>query len=221
LNDRFGAGGLVEGPLNTFLFGGYIKSTEEREDVRTLAIGRWASFRPDGLPSAVFIWKHKTEYDFQLGGIFFGRRNRFVAPAAVGMITGMFISSVTLSVNSQLRQRKLMTITDDYSNSDFSAYYVHLNQKIGQNNNVGFTVVQFFKLFTDTKFSVFSEPVIGIHYNEETSPEFDMATLSVVDKTETFWSYQIGVMVYDKFLLEAVHFPSRSGFTLAVSYILK
>ncbi len=221
LNNRFGAGGLIEGPYNTFLFGGYIKSTEEKEDVRTLAIGRWSSFGPDGLPSAVFIWKHRSDYDFQLGGIFFGRRNRFVAPAAVGMITGMFISSVTLSVNSQLRQRKLMTITDDYSNSDFSAYYVHLNQKIGQNNSVGFTVIQFFKLFTDTEFSVFSEPVIGIHYNEETEPVFDMTTFSLVDKTESFWSYQVGVMVFDRFLLEGIHFPTRSGFTIALSYILK
>lgn len=221
LNDRFGAGGLLDGPFNTFVFGGYIKSTDEREDVRTLAIGRWAPFRPDGLPSGVFIWKHRSDYDFQLGGIFFGRRNRFVAPAAVGMITGMFVSSLTLRVNSQLRQRKLMTITDDYSNSDFSAYYVHLNQKIGQNNHVGFTVVQFFKLFTDTKFSIFSEPVIGIHYNEETNPEFDTSTFTLVDKTESFWSYQLGVKIYDKFLIDAIHFPTRSGFTLAVSYLLK
>ncbi|NQV36963.1 MAG: hypothetical protein HQ509_03040 [Candidatus Marinimicrobia bacterium] len=221
LNDRFGVGGLIDGQFNTFLFGGYIKSTDEKEDVRTLAIGRWSSFRPDGLPSGVFIWKHRSDYDFQLGGIFFGGRNQFVAPAAIGMITGMFVSSTTLRVNSQLRQRKLMTITDDYTNSDFAAYYVHLNQKIDENAHVGFTVVQFFMYFTDTKYSIFSEPVIGIHYNEETKPEFDMATFSLVDKTENFWSYQLGVIIADKFMLDAIHFPTRSGFTLAVSYLLK
>ncbi len=86
--------------------GGNIKSNDESENVSTFAIGRWAPFRPDGLPSGIFVWKHKDNYDFQLGGIFFGRRNRFVRPAAVGMLTGMFIGdSVTSSVFGQLRSR--------------------------------------------------------------------------------------------------------------------
>jgi len=138
-NNRLCDGILLDGPFETYIFG-----TDEAEDTRTLAIGRWAPFRPDGLPSGFFIWKHRFDYDFQLGGIFFGRRNRFVRPAAVGMLTGMFVSSVTLRVNSQLRRRKLRMITDDYENSDFSFYYVHLNQKITPTSNVGFSVFQFF-----------------------------------------------------------------------------
>lgn len=138
INNRYGGGILLEGPLETYAFGGYINSSDEIENTRTLDIGRWAPFRPDGLPSGFFVWKHRSDYDFQLGGIFFGRRNRFVLPAAVGMITGMFISTITLRVNSLLRQRKLMMIQKDYENSDYSFYYVHLNQEITTTNNVGF-----------------------------------------------------------------------------------
>ena len=222
VNNRFGGGLLLDGPLETYVFGGYIKSTDEKEDVRTLALGRWALFRPDGLPSAFFIWKHRSDYDFQLGGIFFGRRNRFVRPAAVGMLTGMFVSSITLRVNSQLRQRKLMMITDDFENSDFSVYYVHLNQKITPTSNVGFSVVQFFKLFTDTKLWIFNEPVIGVFYNEETNPTAIynpiMHQMEFGDETEKFWSYQVGSRIFEKFMFNVIHEPSRSGWTLAFSY---
>lgn len=223
INNRFGGGALLNGPLETYLFGGYIKSTDELEDVRTLAIGRWAPFRPDGLPSGFFIWKHRSDYDFQLGGIFFGRRNRFVRPAAVGMLTGMFVSSVTLRVNSQLRQRKLMMITDDYENSDFSFYYVHLNQKITPTSNVGFSVLQLFKLFTNTEFWIFSEPVIGVFYNEETNPTANYNPIThqmeFGDETEKFWSYQVGSKFFEKFIFNIIHEPSRSGWTLAFSYL--
>jgi hypothetical protein len=221
INNRIGAGIQLNGPLETYAFGGYIKSTDEAEDTRTLAIGRWAPFRPDGLPSGFFVWKHKSDYDFQLGGIFFGRRNRFVQPAAVGMITGMFVSSITLRVNSQLRQRKLMMITDDYENSDYSFYYVHLNQEITSTSNVGFTILQFYKLFTDTEFWIFNDPVLGIFYNEETNPVFDSKTNSLVDKKENYLSYQIGFRIMNSFLLEAIHSPENEGFTIAFSYLIR
>jgi len=221
INNRFGGGVLINGPFDTYVFGGYIKSTDEFEDTRTLAIGRWAPFQPDGFPSGFFIWKHQSDYDFQLGGIFFGRRNRFVQPAAVGMISGMFVSSITLRVNSQLRQRKLMMISDDYENSDYSFYCVHLNQKITSTSNVGFTVLQFFKLFADVKFWIIGEPVIGIFYNEETNPIFDMKTFSLVDKKENYLSYQVGIKIINSFLVEAIHSPSKKDFTIAVSYLLQ
>lgn len=220
-NNRFGGGALFDGPFETYFFGGYIKSTDESENTRTLAIGRWAPFRPDGYPSGFFIWKHKSDYDFQLGGIFFGRRNRFVQPAAVGMISGMFVSSITLRVNSQLRQRKLMMISDDYENSDYSFYYVHLNQKITSTNNVGFTALQFFKLFTDTEFWMFNDPAVGVFYNEETNPIFDSNTFSLVDKKENYFSYQIGTKIFKNFLIEAIHSPSKQELTFAISYLLK
>jgi hypothetical protein len=220
-NDRYGVGLQLNGPLETYAFGGYIKSTDETEDTRTLAIGRWAPFRPDGLPSGFFIWKHKSDYDFQLGGIFLGRRNRFVQPAAVGMITGMFVSTITLRANSLLRQRKLMMITDDYENSDYSLYYVHLNQEITSTSNVGFTVLQFFKLFTDTEFWIFNDPVVGIFYNEETNPVFDSKTYSLVDKKEYYLSYQIGFKIINTFLLEAIHSPAKDDFTIAFSYLIR
>jgi len=221
INNRFGGGLLLEGPFETYAFGGYIKSSDELENTRTLAIGRWAPFRPDGFPSTFFVWKHRSDYDFQLGGIFFGGRNRFVQPAAVGMLTGMFVSSITLRVNSLLRQRKLMMITDDYENSDYSIFYVHLNQEITSTNNVGFTVLQFFKLFTDTKFWIFNEPLVGIFYSEETNPLFDYQAFSLVDKKENYISYQLGTKIIDNFLIEAIHTPSRQEFTFAVSYLLK
>lgn len=221
INNRFGGGILLNGPLETYIFGGYIKSTDETEDTRTLAFGRWAPFSPDGLPSGFFVWKHKSDYDFQLGGIFFGRRNRFVQPAAVGMLTGMFISSITLRVNSLLRQRKLTMVADDYENSDYSLYYVHLNQKITPTNNVGFTVLQFFKLFTDTKIWVFNDPVVGVFYNEETNPVFDSNTFTMVDKKENYFSYQISFKIINSFLIEAIHSPAKDDFTIAFSYLVE
>jgi hypothetical protein len=221
INNRFGVGVFINGPFEIYSFGGYIKSTDEFEDTRTLAIGRWAPFRPDGLPSGFFVWKHKSDYDFQLGGMFFGSRNRFVQPAAVGMLTGMFISSITLRVNSLLRQRKLMMITDDYENSDYSFFFVHLNQEITSTSNVGFTVLQFFKLFTDTEFWVFNDPVVGVFYNEETNPIFDSKTFSLVDKKENYLSYQIGTKIIESFLIEAIHSPSKHKLTFAISYLLE
>ena len=221
INNRFGGGLLLDGPLETYAFGGYIKSSDKVENTRTLAIGRWAPFYPDGFPSGFFVWKHRSDYDFQLGGIFFGRRNRFVQPAAVGMLTGMFVSSITLRVNSLLRQRKLMMITDDYENSDYSFYYVHLNQEITSTSNVGFTVLQFFKLFTDTKLWIFNEPLVGVFYSEETNPVFDYKTFSLMDKKENYISYQIGIKIFESFLIEAINSPAKHEFTFAISYLLK
>ena len=221
INNRFGGGVLLDGPFETYAFAGYIKSTDEFESTRTLAFGRWAPFRPDGFPSGFFVWKHQSDYDFQLGGLFFGRRNRFVQPAAVGMLTGMFVSTITLRVNSLLRQRKLMMITDDYENSDYSFFYVHLNQEITSTSNVGFTVLQFFKLFPDTEFWIFNDPVVGVFYNEETNPMFDRNTFSLVDKKENYFSYQLGTKVFKNFLIEAIHSPKKNELTFAISYLLK
>ncbi|MCF6270525.1 MAG: hypothetical protein L3J41_12495 [Melioribacteraceae bacterium] len=225
VNNRFGGGAMLDGPFGLFLFGGYIKSTDETENTRTLALGRWAPFRPDGLPSAVFIWKHREDYDFQLGGIFFGRRNLFVRPAAVGMVTGMFVSNLTLRANTLLRQKKLMTITDDFQNSDFSVYYVHLNQKIAPTSSVGFTVVQFFKLFTETEFWVFNEPVLGLFYNEETNPTVNYNPIThkmeFGDETEKYWSFQIGSKIFDSFMFNIISEPSRNGWIVSASYLLK
>lgn len=220
INNRFGGGVFLNGPLETYAFGGYIKSTDKFEDTRTLAFGRWAPFRPDGFPSGFFVWKHRSDYDFQLGGIFFGGRNRFVQPAAIGMLTGMFISSIALRANSLLRQRKLMMITDDYESSDYSFYYVHLNQKITSTSNVGFTVLEFFKLFTNTKFWILYDPVVGIFYSEETNPIFDYKTFSLVDRKENYLSYQIGAKIIESFLIEAIHTPTKRELTFAIAYLL-
>lgn len=220
-NNQFGAGAFVEGPWNLYAFGGYINSTGETEDVRTLAVGRWTPFRYDNLPSGLFVWKHKPDYDFQLGGLFFGNRNLFIQPAAVGMITGMFISSVTLRVNSQLRQRKLLAISEDYENFDHSFFYVHLNQKINNTNNVGFSAFQFYKLFFGLNFFIFSDPVLGLFYTRETNPVFDPKTFTLADKDENYFSYQIGFKIYKNFLFEVIHYPSRDDFTVALSYLIK
>ena len=222
VNNMAGGGALITGPFNTYAFGGFIKNTEDQEDVRTLAVGKWSPFRPDGIPSGFLVWKHKSDYDFQLGGIFFGNRNLFVQPAAIGMLTGMYISSVTLRVNSQLRQRKLLAISEDYEYFDHSFFYVHLNQKINNGaNNVGFSAFQFYKLFSNINLSVFSDPMIGLFYTEETNPEFDMKIFKLVDKKVNFFSYQIGFKIINSFLFEAIHYPSREDITIAISYLIR
>ncbi len=224
-NNRFGAGALLRGPKGTFLFGGHIKSTDEDENINTFAIGRWAPFRPDGLPSGIFVWKHKDNYDFQLGGIFFGSRNNFVRPAAIGMITGMFISNMTLRVNANLRQKKLMTVGEDYQDADISIYYVHLHQQITPTSKVGFSVIQLYKLFSNIKLWIFCEPVIGVFYNFETIPtvNYNPATHQMVfgDETEKFWSFHIGTKIFKKFMINIITEPSRSSITVAASYLIK
>lgn len=223
VNTRFGFAGIFEGPFNTFLLGGYIKSNEAKENVRTIAIGRSAPFRPDGLPAAVFIWKHKDNYDFQLGGIFYGGNNLFVRPAAIGMSQGMFISSTALRENSELRQGQLMSITDDYRNSDVTMFYVYLDQGIemipGSINHVGFRAVQLFKIFSEVKFSIFSKPVIGLFYNEGTEPEFIPTSRKFIDKQTTFWSFQAGITFQDSFILNVIHTPQKSEWTVAFSFL--
>jgi len=224
-NTRYGAGGLFKGPYNTYMFGGWIKSTESLEDVRTLAAGRWAPFRPDNLPSGFFIWKHRDSYDFQLGGIFWGGENMFVRPAAIGMTQGIFISSMALRENTQLRQAQLMSITDDYRNANFSVFYVYLNQGVemmpNQINHVGFRVIQLYHIFNDIKLSFISKPVTAIFYNEETEPKFSTKTYSLVDETNKFWSYQIGVTLFDRFVFNVIQVPSKSDWTIALSYICR
>jgi hypothetical protein len=86
---------------------------------------------------------------------------------------------------------------------------------------VGFTALQFFKLFTDTEFWVFNDPVVGIFYNEETNPVFDSKTFTLVDKKEDYLSYQIGFKIINTFLLEAIHSPAKDDFTVAFSYLIR
>ena len=225
LNTRFGFAGIFEGPYNFFLLAGLIKSSESKEDVRTVAIGRSAPFRPDGLPGGIFIWKHKDNYDFQLGGIFWGKTNLFVKPAAIGMSQGMFISSAALRENTKLRQGKLMSITDDYRNSDITFFYVYLNQGIqiipGNINHVGFKAVQIIKIFNEIEFSFISNPVLGIFYNEETEPEYNPITRIFDDKEISYMSFQVGTTFYDSFILNITNAPSRGEWTFALSLLMK
>ncbi len=223
MNTRYGFAGIVEGPFNTFVLGGHIKSSDKKENVRTLAVGRWAPYRPDGLPSSFFIWKHKENYDFQLGGLFWGEKNLFVRPAAIGMSQGMFISSTALRENSELRQGQLMSITDDYCNADITVFYVYLDQAIqmgpGKLNHVGFRAIELFKVFEEAKFSFLSKPVIGIFYNEETNPEFNMVSHNFIDKQNSFFSFQAGLTIADSFILNAINIPQKSEWTIALSFV--
>ena len=220
-NTRYGFGTTVNGPLNTFLFGGYIRSSISEENTRTLAFGRWAPFRPDGLPSGFFFWKHKENYDFNLSGILWGKKNLFVRPAALGMTQGIFISSAALRENSDLRRGQLMTITDDYRNADISLFYVYLNKGIevmpGAISHVGFRAVQLFYFISDIKFS----PVLGVFYNEETEPAFDPMAHSFYDKTINFWSLQFGVTLFDRFILNSIYTPDKSEWTMALSFLYR
>jgi len=223
LNTRYGGAGIVEGPFNTFFLGGYIKSDEPGENVRTLAIGRSAPFRPDGLPSTIFIWKHRNNYDFQLGGLFWGGNNLFVHPAAIGMSQGIFISSAALRENSELRQGKLMSITDDYRNSDVTVFYVYLSQGIemipGNISHIGFRAVQLFKIFSEVRLSAVSKPVVGLFYNEETEPVFNALSRQFTDEKTTYFSYQAGFTLYENFILNVIHTPKKSDWIIALSYL--
>jgi hypothetical protein len=137
------------------------------------------------------------------------------------MVTGMFVSSVTLRVNSQLRQRKLLAISEDYESFDYSLFYVHLNQKINNNaNNVGFTALQFYKLFSEVDFLIFSDPVIGLFFTKEINPLFDVKTFKLVDNKENYISYQVGFKIFNDFLFEVIHYPSKRDYTVALSYLL-
>lgn len=221
--NRYGSAGLIKGPFNTYFLGGYIKSDNTLENVRTLSIGRWASFRPDGIPSGFVIWKHKDNYDFQLGGILWGKTNLFVRPAALGMTQGILISSLALRDNSLLRQGQLMTITDDYRYADNSFFYVYLNQGIeiipGSLNNISLKAIRFYKIFSKIKFSSISNPVAGIFYDEETKPDYNPITSSFKDKTTTFFAFQIGATISDRFILNVISYPNKSEWNIAFSYI--
>ncbi len=223
VNTRIGFAGMAEGPFDTFFMAGYIKSDEPKENVRTLALGRWAPFRPDQLPSSVLIWKHRNDYDFVLGGLFWGKTNLLVKPAVIGMSQGMFISSAALRENSELRQGQLMSITDYYRNSDITLFYVFMNQGIemmpGNIAHVGFRAIQLFKIFSEVELGPFSKPVVGVFYNEETEPAFNPPTRKFVDKNSTFWSYQAGFTLRNMFILNLIHVPQKSGWTVALSFI--
>ena len=222
---RFGGAAVVEGPMNFFVMGGYIRSDAAKENVRTLSIGRWAPFRPDGTPSAIFIWKHRDQYDFQLGGLFYGGNNLFVRPAALGMSQGMFISSLALRENSELRQGQLMTITDDYRNADFTFFYVYLNQGVemipGMVNHISVRAFEFFKIFSQTEALLFSKPVIGLFYNEETTPEFRPPIRRFSDEKTTYWSFQIGATVEGVFIVNTLWALNQSRWTIALSYLYR
>jgi hypothetical protein len=223
VNTRIGLAGMTEGPFNTFAMAGYIKSDEPKENVRTLAIGRWAPYRPDQLPSSVLIWKHRENYDFVLGGLFWGKTNLLVKPAVIGMSQGMFISSAALRENSELRQGQLMSITDDYRNSDITLFYVFMNQGIemipGNLSHVGFRAIELFKIFDEVEFSGISKPVLGIFYNEETEPVFTPSVRKFTDKNTTYWSYQAGFTVKNTFILNVIHIPQKSELTVALSFV--
>ena len=119
-----------------------------------------------------------------------------------------------------------MSITDEYRNANFSMFYVYLNQGVemipNQINHVGFRVViQFYYILTNVNFSIVSKPVVGIFYNEETEPKFSAKTHSLVDETNNYCSFQIGVTFFDLFILNVIQTPSKSDWTIALSYIYR
>lgn len=175
-------------PGTLFVFGGLLQTGESTETVRTLVLGRWAPFRPDGLPAFIYIWKHRRHYDFHLAGLFYGRSNLFVRPAALGMTQGIFLSNLGLRANSNLRRRQLMAITDENRNADLSIFFVALDQQLellpGQLTNVGFKTLMVFKLFTDSRIKGLSTPTVDLILTEETTPAFDPVKASFANQSE-------------------------------------
>lgn len=218
-----GGGAMMGGPLNTFTFYGKIKGATFEQDIQTFAFGRWASWEADGIPSGIFIQREKKNYKFQIGGLFIGRKNLFIRPAVLGMTHGMFIGSIALRENSELRQKQLMTITDDHRYANLTLMYVALDQKISiiptQMNTVGFRTARAITQFIDFDFYSISSPTFGIYLTEETTPLFNPKTYSFEDAIDVFTSIQIGATISNRIILGLLHSPTRDEWTLAVSFI--
>jgi hypothetical protein len=89
----------------------------------------------------------------------------------------------------------------------------------GNISHVGFRAIQLFRIFDEVTTSMFSKPVIGLFYNEETEPEFNPMVRKFVDKESTFWSYQVGLTVQESFILNVIHAPKKGEWTVALSFI--
>ena len=218
-----GGGAMIGGPFNTFAFMGKIRGDEFDQDINTTVIGRWASWESDGIPSGMFVQRDKKNYTFQIGGLFWGKKNLFIRPAVLGMTHGIFIGSIALRENVELRQKQLMSITDDHRYANISLLYVALDQKISitpfQLNTIGFRTARAITQWTDFQFHSISTPTLGIYITEETSPIFDPTTYSFVDATIKYKSYHIGATIGDRFILGLVHSPEQEEWTLAISFI--
>ncbi len=139
------------------------------------------------------------------------------------MSQGMFISSAALRENSELRQGQLMSITDDFRNSDITVFYVFMNQGIeimpGNISHVGFSAIELFKIFDEVEFAGISKPVVGVFYNEETEPAFSPSTRKFIDNNTTFWPYQAGFTLKNTLILNVIHVPQKSEWTVALSFV--
>lgn len=217
-----GGGAMIGGPYNTFAFIGKIRGAQFDQDINTTVVGRWASWESDGIPSGIFIQRDKKNYTFQIGGLFFGKKNLFIRPAVLGMTHGIFIGSIALRENAELRQKQLMSITDDHRYANISLIYVALDQKINitpmQLNTVGFRTARAITQWTDFQFQFISTPTLGVYLTEEISPIFDPTTFSFVDTTTQYKSFHIGATISDKFILGLVHSPEHKEWTLAISF---
>lgn len=89
----------------------------------------------------------------------------------------------------------------------------------GNISHVGFRAIQMYKIFSEVKFSVISNPVLSLFYNAETEPEFSPRNRKFIDKRTTFWSFQAGLTVLDSFILNVVHAPKKSEWVVAFSFI--
>ncbi len=212
-------------PGNFFVFGGLLRGGPPAETVRTIALGRWAPFRPDGLAALFYIWKHRTHYDFHLAGLFYGRHNLFVRPAALGMTQGIFLSDLGIRENSNLRRRQLMTITDESRNADVSIFFVSLDQQIemypGQLSRIGFKTLMVFKLFPDSRFNGISTPNLGLIWTAETSPVFDPANRSFDDQSRQTYSWQIGFYFRERHLISLIANLNGNEWIAAYSFFVR
>jgi len=218
-----GAGAMIGGPFNTFAFIGKIRGIEFEQDINTTVVGRWASWEADGVPSGIFVQRDKKNYTFQIGGLFFGKKNLFIRPAVLGMTHGIFIGSIALRENAELRQKQLMSITDDHRYANVSLLYVALDQKISitpfQLNTVGFRTARAITQWIDFEFHPVSTPTIGIYFTEETTPVFNPITFSFDDVKVTYTSFHIGATFANRFILGLVHSPEQKEWTAAVSFV--
>ncbi|MBT3840325.1 MAG: hypothetical protein HOF50_10335 [Candidatus Marinimicrobia bacterium] len=218
-----GGGAMIGGPFNTFAFMGKIRGATFEQDINTTAFGRWASWEADEIPSGIFIQREKKNYKFQIGGLFIGKKNLFIRPAVLGMTHGMFIGSIALRENAELRQKQLMSITDDHRYANISLMYVALDQKIliipSQMNTVGFRTARAITQWIDFDSYSISSPTLGIYITEETAPVFNPMTFSFDDTHESYSSIHVGVTIANKIILGLLHSPERDEWTLAVSFV--
>ena len=64
-----------------------------------------------------------------------------------------------------------------------------------------------------------SKPVLGIFYNEETSPTMNMTSHLFDDSVSKYFSYHLGATFSENLILNVIHIPAKDEWTTALSVV--